>query len=56
MEKQETSVWNILKHVEFSRRNENQGVHKEFSVRPPSPPNTYSYVGKENLISTRKFV
>jgi hypothetical protein len=22
----------------------------------PSPPNTYSYVGKENLDSTRKFV
>ncbi len=36
-----------MKHVEFSRRNENQGVHVEFSVRPPSPPNTYSYVQEE---------
>jgi hypothetical protein len=28
----------------------------EFSVRPPSPPTTYSYVQEENLGSTRKFV
>jgi hypothetical protein len=28
----------------------------EFSVRRPSPPNTYSYVQEENLGSTRKFV
>jgi hypothetical protein len=27
-----------------------------FSVRCPSPPNTYSYVQEENLGSTRKFV
>ncbi len=32
------------------------GVHVEFSVRPPSPPNTYSYVQEENMGSTRKFV
>ena len=25
----------------------------EFSVRPPSPPNTYFYVQEENLDSTR---
>ncbi len=37
-----------MKHIEFSRRNENQGVHVEFSVRRPSPPNTYSYVQEEN--------
>ncbi len=45
-----------MKHVEFSRRNENQGVHVEISVRRPSPPNTYSYVREENLGSTRTFV
>jgi hypothetical protein len=28
----------------------------EFSVRRPSPPNTYSYVREENSGSTRKFV
>jgi hypothetical protein len=28
----------------------------EFSVRRPSPPNTYSYVRGENLGSTRKFI
>jgi hypothetical protein len=28
----------------------------EFSVRRPSPPNTYSYVQEENSGSTRKFV
>jgi hypothetical protein len=28
----------------------------EFSVRHPSPPNTYSYKREENLGSTRKFV
>jgi hypothetical protein len=28
----------------------------EFSVRRPSPPNTYSYVGEKNSGSTRKFV
>jgi hypothetical protein len=28
----------------------------EFSVHPPSPPNTYSYAREENLGSTRKFV
>ncbi len=28
----------------------------EFSVRPPSPQNTYSYVREENSGSTRKFV
>ncbi len=28
----------------------------EFSVCPPPPPNTYSYVREENLGSTRKFV
>jgi hypothetical protein len=28
----------------------------EFSVRRPSPPNTYSYEREENLGSTRKFV
>jgi hypothetical protein len=27
----------------------------EFSVRRPSPPNTYSYVREENSGSTRKF-
>jgi hypothetical protein len=37
-----------MKHVELSRRNENQGVHVEFSFRCPSPPNTYSYVQEEN--------
>jgi hypothetical protein len=37
-----------MKHVEFSRRNENQGVHAEFSVRHPSSLNTYSYVQEEN--------
>jgi hypothetical protein len=37
-----------MKHVEFSRRDENQGVHVEFSVRRPSPLNTYSYVREEN--------
>ncbi len=42
--------------VEFSRRNQNQGVHVEFSVRRPSPPNTYSYVREENLALIRKFV
>jgi hypothetical protein len=40
----------------FSHWNEYQGVHVEFSVRRPSPPNTYSYVRKEKLDSTRKFV
>ncbi len=34
----------------------NQGVHVEFSVRRPSPPNNYSYVLEENLGSARKFV
>ncbi len=48
-----TPLSGIWKHVEFSRRNENQGVHVEFSVRRPSPPNTYSYVQEENLDSTR---
>ncbi len=43
----------IWKHVEFSCRNENQGVHVEISVRPPSPLNTYSYIQEENLDSTR---
>jgi hypothetical protein len=28
----------------------------KFSVRRPSPPNTYSYVREENSGSTRKFV
>ncbi len=28
----------------------------EFSVRRPSPPNTYSYVQEENLGLTRKFI
>jgi hypothetical protein len=28
----------------------------EFSVHPPSPPNTYSHVREENSGSTRKFV
>jgi hypothetical protein len=37
-----------MKHVEFSRTNENQGVHVESSVRRPSPLNTYSYVQEEN--------
>ncbi len=37
-----------MKHVEFSRRNENQGAHVEFSVCRPSLPNTYSYVQEEN--------
>jgi hypothetical protein len=37
-----------MKHIEFSRRNENQGVHVEFSVRCPSSPNNYSYVQEEN--------
>ncbi len=46
----------IWKHVEFLCRNSNQGVHVEFSVHSPSPPNTYSYVREENLGSTRKFV
>ncbi len=43
----------IWKHVEFSHRNENQGIHVEISVRRPSPPNSYSYVQEENLDSTR---
>ena len=46
-----------MKHIEFSRRNENQGVHVEFSVRRPSPPNTYSYVQEkqvESILGTRK--
>jgi hypothetical protein len=46
----------IWKHVEFSCRNWNQGVHVEYSVHRPSPPITYSYVREENLGSTRKFV
>ncbi len=46
----------IPKHVEFSHRNQNQGVHVEFSVRRPSPPNTYSYVREENSGSTRKLI
>ncbi len=46
----------IPKHVDFECRNKNQGVQVEFSVRHPSPPNTYSYVWEENLGSTRKFV
>ncbi len=37
-----------MKHVVFSRGNENQGVQVEFSVRRPSPLNTYSYVQEEN--------
>ena len=37
-----------MKHIEFPHRNENQGVHVEFSVRRPSPPNTYSYVQEKN--------
>ncbi len=37
-----------MEHIEFSRRNENQGVHVEFSVRRPFPPNTYSYVQEQN--------
>jgi hypothetical protein len=37
-----------MKQIEFSCRNENQGVHVEFSVRRPSPLNTYSYVREEN--------
>jgi hypothetical protein len=37
-----------MKHVEFLHRNENQGVHVEFSVRRLSPPNTYSYIQEEN--------
>ncbi len=37
-----------MKHIELSRRNENQGAHMEFSVHCPSPPNTYSYVREEN--------
>ncbi len=28
----------------------------DFSVRHPSPPNTYSYVQEENAGSTRKFI
>jgi hypothetical protein len=28
----------------------------EFSVHPPSPPNTYSYVREENLGLMKKFV
>ncbi len=46
----------LWKHDEFSRRNSNQGVHVKFSVRPPSPPDTYSYVREKSLGSTRKFV
>ncbi len=46
----------IPKHVDFSCRNYNQGVHVEFSVHRPSPPNNYSYVREENLGSTQKFV
>ncbi len=38
-----------MKTDEFSLRNENQGVHVEFSVRCPFPPNSYSYVQEENL-------
>ncbi len=34
----------------------NQGVHVEFSVHRPSPPNIYSYVREENSGSTRKFI
>ncbi len=37
-----------MKHIEFPHRNENQGVHVEFSVRRQSPPNNYSYVQEEN--------
>ncbi len=37
-----------MKHVEFSHRNENQGVHVEFSVRRPFPLNPYSFVREEN--------
>ena len=37
-----------MEHVEFSRGNENQGVHMEVSVHRPSPLNTYSYVQEEN--------
>jgi hypothetical protein len=37
-----------MKHIEFSHRNENQGVHVEFSVLRPFPLNTYSYVREEN--------
>ncbi len=43
----------IWKHVKFLRRNENQGVHMEFSVRRPSPLNTYFDVQEENLDSTK---
>ncbi len=46
----------IPKHVDFSCRNLNWGVHVEFSVRHPSPTNTYSYVRGENSGSTRKSV
>jgi hypothetical protein len=47
---------NVQPSVKFSHRNWNQGVHLEFSVHPPSPLNTNSYVWEENLGSTRKFV
>ncbi len=43
-------------HVDFSCRNQNQGVHVEFSVRPPSPLNTNSYGREQYLGSTIKFV
>jgi hypothetical protein len=46
----------IPKHVEFSCRNSNQGVHVEFSVRRPSPPKAYSHVREENSGLTRKVV
>jgi hypothetical protein len=43
-------------HRFFEHENYNQGVHMEFSVHRPSPPNTYSNVQEENLGSTRKSV
>ncbi len=46
----------IWKHVDFERRNSNQGVRVEFRVRRPSPPNTHSFVREESSGSTRKFV
>ena len=45
-----------MKNVEFSRRNKNQGVHMEFSVHPPSPLNTYSYVQEEFLGFNKKIL
>ncbi len=50
---------NLSKTVEKSSsspRAVGVSVHVKFSLHPPSPPNTNSYVREVNLSSTRKFV